>query len=562
MSVPSLVEQPAPLLLPRICDDSFLRHLRSTEHHVVRKLCKHYEAMVSGYERKAYNFRQFIVEFFNPEEFGAFQELQRRTGSVVGDALAKQFLCRSTAGNTMTVFCYLARAIEVVQWLHTIGYCYGEFNRDYSSVLEDITNKKNEGAIDVFPPLSERSWQFHRRGLRNRGHDCVIVLVGSFQGPVWDILQSQDSTSRLNLITHEKAYSLYPKSTLGISSNYIVRSVNAGLPHSGVRQYVRWLMDHSTSESQMLLPSGRDAMTFNGPYSVLCYRSFTDRYSRVLPIQSTQAAGTDDIGLNSFHVSYGPRWLAINFVVTSAGDSCIKYCLPVSVSQAVARQSLVRVTSRRSFQSIIQEELSRRKMRLSTFVFKAYLTVGTILRQCTSALTNSGAETPFLDAYSAERLFLLLHGIHREVAGIYLTKVSFERDSMDRRWVYLAFCIILFVGQSPSMLCKYNRKLDELFQDRILVLWDERVDVFNGIVDAGRSRDRSPYWRKDQKDRKAKAFVRSDPFPNLSSTPQSATVRKEQETVLQTLNSDFFYRCSDTAPPGGILKDLGEGWGV
>ncbi|KIK71584.1 hypothetical protein GYMLUDRAFT_235892 [Collybiopsis luxurians FD-317 M1] len=351
-----------------------------------------------------------------------------------------------TPGTLLTVYSYLSTANQIAEWLLHIGYCAEIAIENGSSLTKKICDANDDAIRGIFLDRSQRSWRLIRQSRLKENSICTILLIGNIHGPLSDILRSTYSTSRMNLITHRNAYALFPKSALNVASTFSTQPGNIHLPYYGLRQYVRWLMDTDAVSGTQLLPSAGEALASTGPYSFLCYRSFTDKFSRVLQIYPNDPLSIDDVDLNAFQLSYGPNWLSINFTTLQDPHDCFRYCLPSDVAKTMYRKSFLTVPGLRSeqkFRDILHNEILRpRTPESSSFSFKTSLTVGVILRQCGAMSSIAEAKMPLLDAYSVEVLFQMIHCIHKEVLNIYLKKrcrppAQRGRDAISVWWASL-----------------------------------------------------------------------------------------------------------------------------
>lgn len=167
--------------------------------------------------KRTFNVQNIMGRFFTDSQISHFRSLQSQTGLLISGSTAVQFFERTFYPESDLDLYVEHRYCKVIAlWLVTIGYSY-EARAGHPDQLEQalgttpwkggpmrflsssIVDYSNSGVINVY--------NFHKSD-----SDCKIQLITSRHSPLELILKFH-STTVMNLITHEKAYSLYPRGT-------------------------------------------------------------------------------------------------------------------------------------------------------------------------------------------------------------------------------------------------------------------------------------------------------------------------------------------------------------
>ncbi|KIK63418.1 hypothetical protein GYMLUDRAFT_57626 [Collybiopsis luxurians FD-317 M1] len=407
--------------------------------------------MVARYEWKSYNLQRFLSGFFDAEQFLEFERIQERTTFLIGDALAKEFVSRNRSGISMTIYCSMLFMSEVGKWLIEIGY--------------------EDGSAS--PGSWRRSLEIFQQG--NEFHTTSPDNLGSVQSPLADLIRMQytSKATDMNVLTHRGAYSMFPLCTLDIRPTVVMRPSNSNFPQHAICQYVRWLIDHHVNDGRPLLPSANEAFELDGPFSIFTSRSFTDRFSQMICWKDSQRRESDGIALQCFELTYSADWLMIDFNIVRYGSRNSFYCLPRHIAKMLVKEFPRKVAALDGSNDLLEQAIDRhKKLHRSNLALKPYLAVQMIIRECATSPAVLDGQQYVIDAYITETLFRAVHSIQKQVLNIHVVKVSFERDSDDRLWVFVTLRIYFFARQRPSLLCAYNKTLDKLLADRIVLLWE------------------------------------------------------------------------------------------
>ncbi|KIK63684.1 hypothetical protein GYMLUDRAFT_57353 [Collybiopsis luxurians FD-317 M1] len=299
--------------------------------------CKYYFQMISRYNKKAFNLEHFLGQFFHVDEFLEFQQLLAKTRSLISDALAAQFVAREKPSGNLVLYCYLSNVLEFVQWFRLIGYAYVTYGRN-RSVDKDIAKVKDDISAGITPSAAERCWCFSRFNQEWKHNKSSVMLIGCIENPICDIIRTQNTTASMNVLSHSAGYSLFPLTTIGLSANFSTQPPWTVFEENGLRQHLRWLLDHCGEPTGSFLPAPEMALTFHGPYSILNHRSFNDEFSFVIPFASNRRLSNDDVSWNSFRISYGGNWVALLFDIINGPKKDMKYCVFPDAARVLERR--------------------------------------------------------------------------------------------------------------------------------------------------------------------------------------------------------------------------------
>lgn len=207
-------------MLPSTTDDVLFDNLSPADLLRYSRTSKTAYQMVSSYMRRAFNLQKLMDRFFTEIEMSSFRLWQSRTGMLISGSTALQFLDRTFYPESDLDIYVEHRYCKVIAlWLISIGYTYGRArpglsDQDLEEALR-MTKFAIPKTIKFLPPSTPDYLDCGVAGVYNfhkADPDCKIQLVASHYSPVELILKFH-STCVMNLISHEKAYSLYPRGT-------------------------------------------------------------------------------------------------------------------------------------------------------------------------------------------------------------------------------------------------------------------------------------------------------------------------------------------------------------
>ncbi|KAF8802204.1 hypothetical protein BYT27DRAFT_7197291 [Phlegmacium glaucopus] len=200
-------------MLPSTTDDSLFDHLPPIDLLRYSRASKTTYEAVSSYMRRSFNLNKLMGRFFTENEMSCFRSWQSRTGMLISGSTALQFFDRTFYPESdLDIYVEHRYCKAIAFWLIDIGYTYKPRPRysdqDLAEALRITTEYLNCGVANVY--------DFHKSN-----PDRKIQLITSHHSPLEPILNFH-STCVMNLISHEKAYSLYPQGTFRDRRSLIV----------------------------------------------------------------------------------------------------------------------------------------------------------------------------------------------------------------------------------------------------------------------------------------------------------------------------------------------------
>ncbi|PPR00836.1 hypothetical protein CVT24_000309 [Panaeolus cyanescens] len=170
------------------------------------RVCRRAQQGVQRFIAVAYSLERHLQLYgLQSNDVMSFRYLQRRTGMVISGLSGLQFLARvPIEGPPLTLVVELWYMLHIVDWLQ---------NRSYRVVS---TNEFRSTVPFGMAKHPVRRLFRHRHGLcivMMQKNEHQVQLVGGNQAAAGIVL-NYENTAVQNLITHEKAYCLFPKETL------------------------------------------------------------------------------------------------------------------------------------------------------------------------------------------------------------------------------------------------------------------------------------------------------------------------------------------------------------
>ncbi|KAJ7123889.1 hypothetical protein C8R43DRAFT_42756 [Mycena crocata] len=253
-----------------------------------------------------FNLTRLLSPFFgDAAEVERFRWIQAQTATVISGSIALQYFNRMTwPDSDMDMYTDRSSAVTPVQFIISNGYTFDP----------RLSQKK-----DVFAQLSEsvkdRPVSYLGRGIADvldfHKGDKKIQLIIATSTPM-EVILSFHSTPVMNILTHNKAHALYPRSTFETKKALVIETVGAG-QEAGRQKYVNrgWDMisDASVSSKSELgvrmVRSVGDTFTWTLPLPPLRNSVFA-AIPDLSPINSWQLACDGETTWTDWHVLEHP----------------------------------------------------------------------------------------------------------------------------------------------------------------------------------------------------------------------------------------------------------------
>ncbi|KDQ52179.1 hypothetical protein JAAARDRAFT_139328 [Jaapia argillacea MUCL 33604] len=204
-----------------ILSDIVLWHASPASLFYFSQTCKLARRIVTLYMKNAWNINRVLQKFFTDPL--TFRSLQARTSTLISGSTALQFFDRTTYPDSdLDLYVYKEWTEEICRWLIRVGYVYTpKFDQDEDVLvaanvkISTVRLYKMRGVyniLDFFKPRMGKP-------------DLKIQVITAERTPMQIILHFH-STCVLNVITFEKAYSLYPRATF--EERYALMCASAG----------------------------------------------------------------------------------------------------------------------------------------------------------------------------------------------------------------------------------------------------------------------------------------------------------------------------------------------
>ncbi|KAF8961522.1 hypothetical protein BDZ97DRAFT_1828663 [Flammula alnicola] len=207
--------------LPSTTDDFLLDGLSPAELFRYGRTCKDAYYTVNSYIRRRFQLDKLLERYFTPHETLRFRELQFQTGMFISGSTALQFFDRTVYPESdLDLYVEYRFREPIALWLAKIGYKYAPRPNSAIVSLEQALEVVPTGA--PFIPYSRHV--FHQTGAKGYFQSAFVLnfekhnpyrkvqLITSHRSPFERILNFH-STCVMNIITHDKAYSLFPRGT-------------------------------------------------------------------------------------------------------------------------------------------------------------------------------------------------------------------------------------------------------------------------------------------------------------------------------------------------------------
>ncbi|KAF7341848.1 hypothetical protein MSAN_02040300 [Mycena sanguinolenta] len=209
-----------------------------------------------------FNITRLLCRFFGDSDGVAqFRQMQRSTGTLVSGSTALQFLNRLTWRDTdLDVYVTRGSAPAAACFIVDHGYSF-QSRKSQNPYIDDQLDAS----------ASYRTPSYLGRGIADvldfhKGDNKIQLIVASTD-PM-ETIMSFHTTCVMNVITHDKALSLYPRSTFVTNEALVVETAGAG-QEAGRQKYADrgWTLIHTMSASR------------NSELGVRVRRSVGDRFT-------------------------------------------------------------------------------------------------------------------------------------------------------------------------------------------------------------------------------------------------------------------------------------------
>ncbi|KAI0087717.1 hypothetical protein BDY19DRAFT_892207 [Irpex rosettiformis] len=182
----------------------------------LERTCMQLQAAVKSYFRRTFNINRHFSRFFdNPQDF---RSLQARTATLVSGSNALQFFSRITYEDSdLDLYVYYKHRLEVGHWLIQNGYTYkpnAVQNTNFDLASKECTLNGSQ---------ADEPLKYHMKGVASvftftkpcgddASKELKVQAVVVSNAPM-EVILNFHSTIVFNVISWDRAYSLYPRAT-------------------------------------------------------------------------------------------------------------------------------------------------------------------------------------------------------------------------------------------------------------------------------------------------------------------------------------------------------------
>ncbi|KJA17399.1 hypothetical protein HYPSUDRAFT_46484 [Hypholoma sublateritium FD-334 SS-4] len=206
--------------LPSTTDDAILDHLSPAQLYKYARTCRSAHYTVSAYIRRRFQLHTLLARYFSADEVLAFRRLQYNTGMVISGSTALQFFDRTVyAEADLDLFVEHGLREPVAVWLVHVGYTYVPHKASAFPTLDEalLSEDVEIDRTGINVSYAEHSHHEYSAGVmvltfeKRAPHRKVQIITSQFS-PITKVLRFH-STCVMNIITHNKAYSFFPRAT-------------------------------------------------------------------------------------------------------------------------------------------------------------------------------------------------------------------------------------------------------------------------------------------------------------------------------------------------------------
>ncbi|KAF8148270.1 hypothetical protein B0H34DRAFT_737622 [Crassisporium funariophilum] len=208
----------SPSVLPSTTDDVLFDHLSPGNLLRYGRACKETNQAVKSYMRRNFQLSRLLGRFFTPIEMSYFRYWQSRAGVLISGSIALQFFDRTFyPGSDLDLYVEHRYSEPIAWWLVSIGYTYKPRKEQGNRTLKEALLRTSivSPQLDDFFTLES---DYDQGGVANvydfykHNANCKIQLITTHHSSL-EVILGFHSTCVMNLISHSKAYCLYPKGT-------------------------------------------------------------------------------------------------------------------------------------------------------------------------------------------------------------------------------------------------------------------------------------------------------------------------------------------------------------
>ncbi|KIK71592.1 hypothetical protein GYMLUDRAFT_52649 [Collybiopsis luxurians FD-317 M1] len=388
--------------------------------------------------------------------------------AVITGIAGLKFISRKPAEDLLNVISHFDNCKFLAEWFASIGYLYCGSTRPSESFYEDfefVRRGTDEDAPAELELPSERTWDFQRNGQ-------LIKLTASYTSPIADILKHSHFTLFMNIVTHNHAYCLFPRSTLIQKKSFRCRPRISYGDTLDIRLDVQYRRD-CFGKHTAALPDVEDACNLKGECSFRVQRSVGDRWCLCIAASGNEEVEQipDYSECNSWAVRYGADWMTMAFRMLKVPGAKFQYCvhsellfplrrnlelnlatLDAEIARAteLEQSSGVSPPSASSVDNIITALMAERRSKAEKMGY-----------------TKPRPKHDVLDAYTTFQIFYLLREVERRYKRILLQDHYYYRNAFGIERLTIIVHILLEKKQKPNYLMHWHHVLDRLEEEHI-----------------------------------------------------------------------------------------------
>ncbi|KAJ7187140.1 hypothetical protein C8R46DRAFT_1058996 [Mycena filopes] len=193
-----------------------------------RQTCRRIYALIN---ESCFSLLRLLSPFFgNATEVGRFRLMQLQSGTLVSGSVALRFFNRlKWPGSDLDLYTHRPTAQLVVRFLLSNGYTYTP--RVSESPAGILKFQHQDVLTQLAASVAERPPSYQGRGIADvqdfQKGDMKIQIIIATSTPM-EVIINFHSTCVMNIISHEKAYALYPWSTFIAHQALIIETPGAG----------------------------------------------------------------------------------------------------------------------------------------------------------------------------------------------------------------------------------------------------------------------------------------------------------------------------------------------
>ncbi|KAK1227342.1 hypothetical protein PQX77_009664 [Marasmius sp. AFHP31] len=211
------------------------------------RTCRDAYRQVELYWNRALCIYRLLSRFFTEDEAKQFRGVQASTGTLISGSMALQFFNRVTyLGSDLDLYVERRYCEPVASFLTRIGYKYeprgtqdplltteifgmADSSRDIDAAYDDVLQNQCERGFAGVLNMTRGQWK--------------VQLIAAKRSPM-EIILNFHSTVVMNVISHSRAYSLYPEATFRKSLSLICYQCDGAKSTVPIQKYIRrgWRM--------------------------------------------------------------------------------------------------------------------------------------------------------------------------------------------------------------------------------------------------------------------------------------------------------------------------------